>query len=101
MFAWGVNEDGQLGLERVQRPAAVGADNVIVAKVVEACLGECLPCTVGPHGRHSEHSQACRECRLKWGVRAGQCYCRVHLPRQCVPLQAPASAAASSAALPW
>ncbi|EFN58370.1 hypothetical protein CHLNCDRAFT_20698, partial [Chlorella variabilis] len=40
VFAWGVNEDGQLGLERVQRPAAVGADNVIVAKVVEACLGD-------------------------------------------------------------
>jgi hypothetical protein len=41
VFAWGVNEDGQLGLERVQQPAPVGADNIVVAKVVEACLGQC------------------------------------------------------------
>jgi hypothetical protein len=39
VFAWGVNEDGQLGLERVTGSAA--ANNVLVPKVVEACLGEC------------------------------------------------------------
>ena len=37
VFAWGVNEDGQLGLDRA--PAA--ADNVLAPKVVEACLGGC------------------------------------------------------------
>jgi hypothetical protein len=40
VFAWGVNEDGQLGLERGGKPAVVGADNILVPKVVEACLGE-------------------------------------------------------------
>ncbi|KAI3428794.1 hypothetical protein D9Q98_007613 [Chlorella vulgaris] len=39
VFAWGVNEDGQLGLERSRRPATLSADNLLQPKVVEACLG--------------------------------------------------------------
>ncbi|KAI7841414.1 hypothetical protein COHA_004809 [Chlorella ohadii] len=37
VFSWGVNEDGQLGLDRVSGGAA--ANNVLQPKVVEACLG--------------------------------------------------------------
>ncbi|PSC75605.1 ultraviolet-B receptor UVR8-like [Micractinium conductrix] len=37
VFAWGVNEDGQLGLEKLGGGAA--AENVLAPKVVEACLG--------------------------------------------------------------
>lgn len=57
VFAWGVNEDGQLGLERVTGSAA--ANNVLIPKVVEACLGKCRPRLHGPGapslfgGRHT------------------------------------------------
>ena len=38
VFAWGVNEDGQLGLENAPQ-ASPAATNVLQPKVVEACLG--------------------------------------------------------------
>ena len=58
VFAWGVNEDGQLGLES----AGAGGGNVLAPKVVEACLGERL---LSPAGAAAAHPPTCMHAAFR------------------------------------
>jgi hypothetical protein len=58
VFAWGVNEDGQLGLES----AGAGGGNVLAPKVVEACLGERL---LSPAGAAAAHPPKCMHAAFR------------------------------------
>ena len=107
VFAWGVNEDGQLGLES----AGAGGGNVLAPKVVEACLGE-RP--LDPAGATAAYPPTCMHAAfLKlpgvpacFGWPRAELACRQLLgcPESLlapVCLQAPASGAASLDARPW
>jgi hypothetical protein len=70
VFSWGVNEDGQLGLDRI--PGGAAANNVLQPKVVEACLGEAHACDLSaPYlMRSAEHLPAYCQCHMSMCISA-------------------------------